>query len=71
MAKKKVTGRLAAGMLANFEESVRHFVLNDQGFLLANQIKGAQGEVLAMVKQLRCPTFLLALFVLILDGMSL
>ena len=64
MAVKKITVRVTAGMLANYEESVRHFVSNDQGSLIMNQIEGTpaywkkfQGEVLAMVKQLRCPTF--------------
>ena len=54
---KKVTGRLTAGMFANYEESVRHFVSNNQSFLFMDQIKGTptdwkkfQGEVLAMVK---------------------
>ena len=57
MTMKKVTCRLTAGMFANYEESVRHFVSNNQGFLFMNQIKGTptyrkkfQGQVLAMVK---------------------
>ena len=37
---KKVLGRLTAGMFANYEESVTHFVSNDQGFSFMNQIKG-------------------------------
>ena len=65
---KKVTGQLTAGMFANYDESVKRFVSNDQGFLFMNQIKGTpaywkkfQREVLAMVKQLGCPTFFLTL----------
>ena len=60
MAMKKVTGQLTAGMVANYEESVRHFVSNDQGFWFMIQMKKTpaywkkiQGEVLAMVKQSR------------------
>ena len=37
---KKVSGRLTAGMFAYYEESVKHFVSNDQAFLFMNQIKG-------------------------------
>ena len=36
---KKIPGQLKTGMLANNEESVRHLVSNDQGFLFMNQIK--------------------------------
>ena len=32
IAMKKVTGQLTAGMLANYGESVKRFVSNDQGF---------------------------------------
>ena len=32
IAMKKVTGQLTAGMLANYDESVKRFVSNDQGF---------------------------------------
>ena len=35
---KKVTGHLTAGMFANFDESLKRFVSNDQGFFM-NQIK--------------------------------
>ena len=62
IARKKVTGQLTAGMFANYDESVKRFVSNDQGFLFMNQIKGTLGywkkfqrELLAMVKQLDCP----------------
>ena len=37
MAMEKVTGRLIAGMFANYKESVRHFVSNDQGFFIYEQ----------------------------------
>ena len=64
IAMKKVTGQLTAGMFANYGESVKGFASNDQGFLFMNQIKGTpaywkknQTEVLAIVKQLACPTF--------------
>ena len=64
IAMKKVTGQLTAGMFANYGESVKGFASNDQGFLFMNQIKGTpaywkkfQREVLAIVKQLGCPTF--------------
>ena len=39
MVMKKIPGQLKAGMFANIEESVRHLVSNDQGFLFMNQIK--------------------------------
>ena len=65
---KKVTGQLIAGMFANYHESVKRFVSNDQGLLFMNQIKGtpaywkkSQREVLAVVEQLGCPTFFLTL----------
>ena len=55
-------------MFANYEEIVRHFVSDYQVFLFMYQIKWTsaywkqfQGEFLAMVKQCRCPTFLLTL----------
>ena len=64
IAIKKVTGQLTAGMFANYDESVRRFLSNDQDFSFMNQIKGTpaywkkfQREVLAMVKELVCPTF--------------
>ena len=65
---KTVAGQLTVGMLANYDESVKWFASNDQGFLFMNQIKGTpaywkklQREVLEMVKQLGCPTFFLTL----------
>ena len=64
IAMKKVTGQFTAGMFANYDESVKRFVSNDQGFLFMNQIQGTpaywkkfQREFLAMVKQLDCPIF--------------
>ena len=61
-----MAGQLTAGRFANYDESVKRFVSNDQGFLFMNQIKGTpvywkkfQRDVLAMVKQLDCPTFLI------------
>ena len=49
-------------MFANYEEIFKRFVLNEQDFLFMNQIKGSvahQGEVLQILKLLRCPTFLI------------
>ena len=40
IAMKKVTGQLTAGMFTNYDESLKRFVSNNQGFLLMNQIKG-------------------------------
>ena len=65
IAMKKVTGQLTASMFANYDESVKRFVSNDQDFFLfINQIKGTpaywkkfQRDVLAMVKQLGCTIF--------------
>ena len=39
IAMKKVTGQLTAGMFANYDESVKRLVSNDQGFLFMNHIK--------------------------------
>ena len=36
VAIKKVSGRLTAGIFANYEESVKHFISNDEGFLFEN-----------------------------------
>ena len=36
---RNMTGHLTAGMFANYDESVKRFVSNDQGFLFMNQIK--------------------------------
>ena len=37
---EKVSGPLTAGMFANYEEKVEHFVSNYQGFLFMDQING-------------------------------
>ena len=65
---KKVTPQLTADIFANYDNSVKEFVSNDQRFLFMNQIKGTpaywkkfQREVLANVKQSDCPTFFLTL----------
>ena len=57
---------LNASMFQNYKESVQWFVRNNQGFTFINQIRGTpvylkkfQSEVLAMVKQLGCLSFLL------------
>ena len=34
MAMKKVSGRLTAGIFANYEENVKHFISNDEVFYL-------------------------------------
>ena len=39
MVMKKVLGRLIADIIANYEETVTHFVSNDQGFSFMNQTK--------------------------------
>ena len=64
IAMKKVTGQLTAGMFTNYDESLKRFVSNNQGFLFMNQKKGTpaywrkiEREFLAMVKQLGCPSF--------------
>ena len=60
---KKVARQLTAGIFENYDESVKRFASNYQGFLFMNQIKGTpaywkknQRENLAIVKQLACPT---------------
>ena len=65
---KKVTCQLTAGMFANYDESVKRFVSNDQDFLFMNQIKETPAyqkklhrDVLAMLKQLGCSSFFLTL----------
>ena len=68
IAMKKVPGQLTADIFANYGESAKQFVSNDHIFLFMNQIKATiaywkkfQGEVLAMLKQLGCPTSFLTL----------
>ena len=57
-----------ASMLRNYKEPVQWIVRNNEDFTFMNQISGTpvywekiQLEVLAMVKQLDCPTFFLSL----------
>ena len=70
IAMRKVTSdKLTAGMLSsNFKDKVKDFIASDQAFTFMNSIKGAPAyckkflfDVLAMVKQLGCPTFLMTL----------
>ena len=65
---RKVSRNLNASMFRNYKESVDNLVRNDQGFLFMSKIRGTpaywkrfQCEVLAMVKQLRCPSFFFTL----------
>ena len=58
----------AAGISKSYKHSVEKLVNKNQGFYPMNQIRGTptywkrlQSEVLAMIKQLRCPTFFLTL----------
>lgn len=60
-ALKKVSGNLTASMLGNYEE-------DDQGYTFINHVKGTPvfwkrflWEVLAMIRQLGCPSFFLTL----------
>ena len=55
-------------MFKNYKHSVEELVNKNQGFYFMNQIRGTPGywksfhyEVRAVIKQLRCPTFLLTL----------
>ena len=69
IAVKMVSGNLTAGMLSrNFKQTVQSLISSDQCFLFMNCIKGTpaywkrfQSEVLAMIRQLGCPTFFLTL----------
>ena len=61
-------GNFTAGMLKDNKYHVEEQVNNNQGFYFMNQIKETpaywkrfQYEVLAMIKQLGCPTFFLTL----------
>ena len=65
---KKKMGNFTAGMFTNYKDSVDKLVNKDQEFYFMNQIRGTpaywkrlQYEVLAMIKQLGCPTFFLTL----------
>ena len=67
--KKVCPGRITAGMLShNFSDTVKSFIANDEAYHFMNTIKGTPAywkrflyEVLAMVKQLRIPTFFMKL----------
>ena len=68
IAMKKKMGNFTAGMFTNYKDSVDKLVNKDQGFYFMNQIRGTpaywkrlQYEILAMIKQLGCPTFFLTL----------
>ena len=59
---------LNVSVFQNYKKSVQWFVRNNQGFTFMNQIRATpayqkkiQSEVLAMVKQLGCPTFFITL----------
>ena len=68
MAFKKVSGNLTAGMFSNYKQAVQSFVAADQGYTFMKCIKGTPAywkrfllEVLAMIRQLGCPTFFFTL----------
>ena len=69
VATRKVRGDITAGQLqANYKETVRSFVCEDQAYLFMKSIKGTPPywknflyDVLAMVKQLGLPNFFLTL----------
>ena len=53
---------------SNYKESIRYIVRSDQAFYFMNSIKGSpaywkkfQLEILAMIKQLSCPSFFITL----------
>ena len=61
-------GNFTAGMFKNYKHSVEELVNKDQGFYFMIQIRGTPAywkrfeyDVLAMIKQLGCPTFFLTL----------
>ena len=65
---KKKMGNFTAGNFKNYKQSVEELFNKDQGFHFMNQIRGTpaywkkfQYEVLAIIKQLGCPTFFLTL----------
>ena len=69
IAMKKAAGNVTAGMLCgSTRKTVQSMVASDQGYIFMNTIKGSpaywkrfQLEVLAMIRQLGCPTFFLTL----------
>ena len=61
-------GKFTAGMFKNYKHPVEELVNKNQGFYFMNQIRGIpaywkrfQYELLAMIKQLGCPTYFLTL----------
>lgn len=66
---KKTSGNVTAGMLSsNRRQTVHSMIASDSAFMFRNTIKGMpaywkkiQLEVLAMIRQLGCPTFFLTL----------
>ena len=61
-------GNFTAGMLKNYKHSVEELVNKDQGFYFMIKIrrtpaywKRFEYDILAMIKQLGCPTFFLTL----------
>ena len=63
--RKVKSDKLTTGMLSsNFKDKVKDVIASDQAFTFMNGIKGTPSywkflfDVLAMVKQLGCPTFL-------------
>ena len=65
---RKHSSPLNASMFQNYKESIRNIVRSDQVFYFMNSVKGSavywkkfQLEVLAMIKQLSCPSFFLTL----------
>ena len=67
--KKFSSSNVTAGMLSkNFKKTVETLVTSDKGYVFMNTIKGTpafwkrfQLEVLAMIRQLGCPTFFMTL----------
>ena len=67
--RKVASNNLTAGMLcSNFKEKVKDFIASDKAFTFMSGIKGTPAywkkflfDVLAMVRQLGCPTFFMTL----------
>ena len=78
IAMKKFSGNITAGTLSgNFKQTVQSLISADQCFMFMNCIKGTlaywkkfQSEVLAMIRQLGCPTFFLLFHVLTYSGVN-
>ena len=61
-------GNFIAGMFKNYKHSAEELFNKDQGLYFMNQVRGTpaywkrfQHQVLAIIKQLGCPTFFLSL----------